>query len=131
MIRADITRPEPAPVTREGAPSMHDLAAALHLDRRDHGETKCGTLLQAFNGRRVRVDKVQETLDHLVYELQDLVEATAREGALAEYRGRLRLLVIAGGSAADAADLCEELLNPAAVEVRADAIASALIAGSR
>lgn len=131
MNRAAIANAQPAPVSRPGAPSLHDVAQALHRDRRDHGQRVYGTLLQAFNGRTARIDRVQETLDNLVYELQDLIEGAALEQALAEYRNGLRVLMLAGAGAGDAADLYEDLLNPAALAVRADRLADELIIGAR
>jgi len=89
LRRRDLTEPQPAPVHRPGAPSMHDVAAALHLDRRDHGLEKYGTLLQAFNGRTALTDRLQETLDHLVYEIQATVEARALDQAPVNIRHRL------------------------------------------
>lgn len=89
MIRRDLTAPQPAPVARAGAPSMHDVAAALHLDRRDHGLGKYGSLLQTHNGRSAEVDRLQETLDHVVYEIQAVVEAHAVDVAIRRIRLRL------------------------------------------
>lgn len=48
-------------------PSMHDEAVQLLLDRKAHGQTKYGALLQPFNGRSFEQDAVEEAADLLVY----------------------------------------------------------------
>lgn len=131
MKRTDITDPQPAPVARAGAPSLHDVAAALHADRRDHGLSKYQSLLQTFNGRSAGVDKLQESLDRLVYEIQGVIEAEALRRALNEFHADLDRMADSHGDAFTALERYEELLNPAALAVRADAIAAELTGDRR
>lgn len=131
MRAEDFHAPQPPPAQRDGAPSMHDVAIALHRMRRDHGLTKYGSLLQAVNGRNAGIDEVQELLDGLVYRIQTTIEAEAQRRALADLRERLRQLAVVGDSADAAHDLFEEMLSPAALAARADEIAQELLADTR
>lgn len=81
---------QPAPVTREGAASMHDLVCedlvykfvpgmesnvVQDLEaRKKMGLEKYGTVLQAFNGRDAIMDAYQETLDLTAYLKQAIIE---------------------------------------------------------
>lgn len=58
----DQREPEP-----NANPSMHDAAVRLLLDRKAHGQSKYGALLQPFNGRSFELDAVEEAADLLVY----------------------------------------------------------------
>lgn len=127
MNRAEVSSPQPAPVSRPGAPSLHDVAAALHSDRRDHGLRVYDTLLTTFNGRGARIDRVQESLDGLVYELQDLIEQQARAAALGEFREFLDLLTGPRVAVESVRVVFDGLMAPAALALRADVIAQRLI----
>lgn len=131
MRDRDLIDPQPAPAYRPGAPSMHDLAARLHELRRDHGLAVYGSLLQTGNGRDPSIDRVQEALDGLVYQLQDVLERSALADALAQFR--LNLVEIAGRDEPRAAgarwalDLFGELTGPAAITSRADEKATVIL----
>lgn len=128
MKIGDFHAPQPPPRQRDGAPSMHDLAIALHRMRRDHGLIKYGSLLQAANGRNPQIDEVQELLDGLVYRIQTAIEAEALRRALIDLRARTALHVRRGDSAEAVADTIERMLNPEALAARTDEIAAELLA---
>lgn len=127
MQLADFLDPQQPPVPREGAPSLHDVAIALHAARRDHGRRKYDSLLQTFNGRSADVDRLQETLDGLVYEIQRAIEAAARERALRMARFRLAAVADRGGSAHEALAVFDEFLSPEPLQRYADELARELI----
>lgn len=131
MQLSDFLDPQAAPVSREGAPSLHDVAIALHAARRDHGQRKYDSLLQTFNGRSAEVDRLQEVLDGVVYELQRAIEATARDRALRMLRVRLGALADRGGAAHEAVAVFEEFLSPSALARYADELARELIEQAR
>lgn len=122
MIRLDeLAQAQPAPVRRPGGVSMHDVAMALHRLRKAHGLNKYASLLQAMNGRSAGIDRLQESLDGLVYDLQVVVEQAALTEAMAAFREYLAEEAphyLAG---------FDHLLCADALAVRADAIAGELI----
>lgn len=83
MNPAEIIAPQPSPTYRPGATSMHTLAAKLHELRGEHGWLKYGSRLQAFNGRESEIDRFQESLDELVYQLQALIERRTLDAGVA------------------------------------------------
>jgi len=64
---------EPDPIPND-SPSMHDLVIEDLKERKQFGLEKYKTTLQAFNGRRARIDKYQELLDAIVYSKQEIEE---------------------------------------------------------
>lgn len=127
MNLSDLTAAQPSPRYRPGSPSMHDVAAALHALRKDHGQRKYRSLLNPGNGRSAPIDRVQESLDGLVYDIQMVCEWQAMVDALAELGRRLRMLANDGASAADSQDAYRELMAVDALAARADAIAADLL----
>lgn len=128
----DLVRPQPAPVPRPGGASMHDVAAALHALRKAHGLGTYNSLLQAGNGRRALVDKLQEDLDGLVYAIQGELEAQALGDALAMLRVNLAEVAGRDGDerapgAAWALRLFDEVLAPGALAAATDDLAQVLI----
>ncbi len=121
------TEPQPSPHFRPGAPSMHDIAARLHLLRRDHGAQKYDSLLQCGNGRDASIDQLQESLDRIVYEIQLSLERRAMVEALEQYRVDLDEMVKWGGGAEMARARFDELLTTRALALRADELATAML----
>lgn len=67
-------RPQPDPISQGAAPSMHDLVIEDMRKRREFGQRKYGTLLQANNGRNPLQDAYEEVLDLAVYLRQAIEE---------------------------------------------------------
>lgn len=131
MIRLDeLADAQPVPVQRPGGVSMHDVAMALHGLRKAHGLGKYASLLQAANGRSSGIDRLQESLDGLVYDLQVVIEQAAMAEALAAVREWLVTWSTDQywrDGVLPALEHFDALLSPDALALRADAIAGELI----
>jgi len=73
MTKTSASTYEPDPIPND-SPSMHDLVIEDLKERKQFGLDKYNTTLQAFNGRRARIDKYQELLDAVVYSKQEIEE---------------------------------------------------------
>lgn len=72
--------PMPVPT---GGPSMHDLVIQDLKARKQFGEERYGTVLQAHNGRDALLDLYEELMDALVYLKQTMIERGARAATAA------------------------------------------------
>jgi hypothetical protein len=124
----DLITPQPPPKFRPDSPNMHDLAAALHVARGEHGWGKYRSRLQVFNTRNAGVDGIQETLDHLVYELQRHLEAQALHEALTKWRTWAEQQAGSHQTVAKLLERYDQLTDPEKLTARADEMVNRMIA---